>query len=75
MTKVNNSPLLFMRKQGLNAFDKWLVGNGPSERHLKLTLIQDPDGGGYPRLFVELTPKFTKRYLGLKDMYVSFLRL
>ncbi|KAH6700000.1 hypothetical protein BKA61DRAFT_741052 [Leptodontidium sp. MPI-SDFR-AT-0119] len=37
-------------------------------RHLKLTLIRDPDGGGRARLFVELTPEFTKRYLGSKDM-------
>ena len=58
-----------------------ITGNRPEAlvelryRHLKLTLIRDPDGSGLPRLFVELTPEFTKRYLGSKDMYVSFLRL
>ncbi|KAH7418893.1 hypothetical protein BKA64DRAFT_763767 [Cadophora sp. MPI-SDFR-AT-0126] len=31
-------------------------------------LSSDPDGGGRARLFVELTPEFTKRYLGSKDM-------
>jgi len=57
-----------------------ITGNRPEAlvelryRHLKLTLIRDPDGGGRPRLFVELTPEFTKRYLGAKDMYVPFLR-
>ncbi|KAL5312965.1 hypothetical protein ACEPPN_019391 [Leptodophora sp. 'Broadleaf-Isolate-01'] len=51
-----------------------ITGNRPEAlvelryRHLKLTLIRDPDGGGRPRLFVELTPEFTKRYLGSKDM-------
>ncbi|KAH7364031.1 hypothetical protein BKA65DRAFT_522596 [Rhexocercosporidium sp. MPI-PUGE-AT-0058] len=37
-------------------------------RHLKLTLIRDPDGRGRPRLFVELTPEFTKGFLGSKDV-------
>jgi hypothetical protein len=51
-----------------------ITGNRPEAlvelryRHLKLTLIRDPDGGGRPRLFAELTPEFTKRYLGSKDM-------
>jgi hypothetical protein len=58
-----------------------ITGNRPEAlvelryRHLKLSLIRDPDGGSRPRLFVELTPEFTKRYLGSKDMYVTFLRL
>lgn len=58
-----------------------ITGNRPEAlvelryRHLKLTLIRDPDGGGRPRLVVELTPEFTKRYLGSKDVYVPFLRL
>ncbi|KAH6721988.1 hypothetical protein BKA61DRAFT_666735 [Leptodontidium sp. MPI-SDFR-AT-0119] len=37
-------------------------------RHLKLTLIRDPDRGSRPRLFIKLTPKFTKGFLGSKDM-------
>ncbi|XMA19909.1 hypothetical protein WAI453_012700 [Rhynchosporium graminicola] len=51
-----------------------ITGNRPEAlvelryRHLKLTLIRDPDGGSRPRLFIELTPEFTKRYLGAKDM-------
>jgi Protein of unknown function (DUF3435) len=38
-------------------------------RHLKLTLIRDPNGGR-PRLFIELTAEFTRGFLGLKDAYV-----
>ncbi|CZS92472.1 uncharacterized protein RAG0_03051 [Rhynchosporium agropyri] len=51
-----------------------ITGNRPEAlvelryRHLKLTLIRDPKGVGRPRLFVELTSEFTKRYLGAKDM-------
>ncbi|KAH7379060.1 hypothetical protein BKA64DRAFT_648481 [Cadophora sp. MPI-SDFR-AT-0126] len=51
-----------------------ITGNRPEAlvelryRHLKLTLIRDPDGGGRPRLFVELTPEFTKGFLGSKDV-------
>ena len=57
-----------------------ITGNRPEAlvnlryRHLKLTLIRDPDGGR-PRLFVELTPEFTKGFLGSKDVYVAFVRL
>jgi hypothetical protein len=34
-------------------------------RDLVLTLIRDPEGGR-PRLFIFLTPEFTKKYLGKK---------
>jgi len=44
-------------------------------RHLKLTLIRNPDGGGRPRIFIELTPEFTKGFLGSKDVYVPFFCL
>ena len=58
-----------------------ITGNRPEAlvelryRHLKLTLIRDLDGGGRPRLFVELTPEFTKGFLGSKDVYIRFCRL
>lgn len=39
-------------------------------RHLQLNLIRDPDGGR-PRLFIYLTPEFTKTFLGKKEPYVS----
>ncbi|KAJ5111736.1 hypothetical protein NUU61_001366 [Penicillium alfredii] len=35
-------------------------------RDLSLTLIRDPDGG-CPRLFIYLTPEFTKTFLGKKE--------
>jgi hypothetical protein len=35
--------------------------------HLDLTLIRDPSGGR-PRLFIKLSPEFTKGFLGLKDV-------
>lgn len=35
-------------------------------RHLQLNLIRDPDGGR-PRLFIYLTPEFTKTFLGKKE--------
>jgi hypothetical protein len=41
-------------------------------RHLELTLIRDP-GGGRPRLFIYLTPEFTKKFLGEKEPYVSVM--
>jgi hypothetical protein len=52
-----------------------ITGNRPEAlvelrfRHLKLTLIRDPNGGR-PRLFIELTAEFTKGFLGLKDACV-----
>ena len=41
-------------------------------RYLKLTLIRDPtsQSGLYPRLFIELTAKYTKTFLSMKDKYV-----
>jgi hypothetical protein len=50
-----------------------ITGNRPEAlvelrlRHLELTLIRDPSGGR-PRLFIELSPQFTKGFLGLKDV-------
>lgn len=35
-------------------------------RNLLLTLVRDPDGGR-PRLFIYLTPEFTKTFLGEKE--------
>jgi hypothetical protein len=41
-------------------------------RHIELTLIRDPEGPeGPPRLFIHLTPEFTKKYLGKKQAYVT----
>jgi hypothetical protein len=58
-----------------------LTGNRPDAlvnlcyRHFKLALVRDPEDltGRYPRLFIELTPEFTKTFLGAKDKYASFL--
>jgi Protein of unknown function (DUF3435) len=36
-------------------------------RHLRLTLIRHPDGGR-PRLFIYLTPEFTKPFLSTKEL-------
>jgi hypothetical protein len=53
-----------------------ITGNRPEAlvelryRHLQLTLIRDPTMDR-PRLFIELTPEFTKGYLGMKDKCVS----
>jgi len=58
-----------------------ITGNQPEAlvdlryRYLKLTFIRDPDGGGRPRFFVELTPEITKGFLGSKDVYIRFCRL
>ena len=41
-------------------------------RDLRLTLIRDPEGGR-PRLFIFLTPEFTKRFLGKKAPWVSMI--
>lgn len=52
-----------------------ITGNRPEAllqlryQHLKLTLIQDYDNPR-PRLFIGLTTKFTKGFLGIKDAYV-----
>ena len=35
-------------------------------RDLVLTLVRDPEGG-HPRLFIYLTPEFTKTFLGEKE--------
>lgn len=38
-------------------------------RDLMLTLVRDPEGGR-PRLFIYLTPEFTKTFLGEKEQWV-----
>jgi len=54
-----------------------ITGNRPEAilelryRHLRLTLIRDPNGGT-PRLFIELTAEFIKGYLGAEDARVFF---
>jgi hypothetical protein len=39
-------------------------------RHIRVTLLRDPDGGPH-RVLLEFTFEFTKEFLGIKDMYVS----
>jgi len=52
-----------------------ITGNRPEAlvqlryRHLKLTLIRDQNSPR-PRLFIELTAEFAKRFLGMKDACV-----
>jgi Protein of unknown function (DUF3435) len=52
-----------------------ITGNRPDAlvelryQHLQITLIRDPTADR-PRLFIELTPEFTKTYLGIKDKCV-----
>ena len=41
-----------------------------SYRHIRVTLMRDPDGGPH-RVVLELTFEFTKEYLGIKDQYAS----
>jgi Protein of unknown function (DUF3435) len=58
-----------------------LTGNRPGAlvhlqyRHLKLSLVRDPEDptGCHPRLFIELTPEFTKSFLGAKNSYELFI--
>jgi len=53
-----------------------ITGNRPEAlvslrfRHLNLTLIRDRYADR-PRLFIELTAEYTKRYLGIKDACVK----
>ncbi|KAI1664624.1 DUF3435 domain containing protein [Pyrenophora tritici-repentis] len=37
-------------------------------RHIQVTLLRDPKGGPY-RVLLEFTFKFTKEFLGIKDLY------
>lgn len=36
-------------------------------RHIKVTLLRDPDGGSH-QVVLEFTFEFTKKYLGIKDL-------
>lgn len=59
-----------------------ITGNRPEAivnlryRHLMLSFVRDPADptGNHPRLFIELSPEYTKRFLGSKDMSVLSLR-
>ena len=52
-----------------------IIGNQPGAlvnlcfQHLNLTLIRDQNADR-PRLFIELTTKYTKGYLSMKDAYL-----
>jgi hypothetical protein len=41
-------------------------------QHVQVTLLRDPEGSPY-RVLLEFTFKFTKQFLGIKDMSVSTL--
>lgn len=53
-----------------------ITGNRPSAllavryRHIKVTLLPDPEGGKQPRVLIEIVFNHTKGYLGEKDAYV-----
>lgn len=53
-----------------------ITGNRPSAllavryRHIKVTLLPDPEGGEQPRVLIEIVFHHTKGYLGEKDAYV-----
>ena len=53
-----------------------ITGNRPSAllavryQHIKVTLLEDPDGGEQPRVLIEIVFNHTKGYLGEKDAYV-----
>ena len=52
-----------------------ITGNRPGAllavryRHIKVTLLPDPDGGEQPRVLIEIVFNHTKGYLGEKDAY------
>ena len=54
-----------------------ITGNRPGAllavryRHIKVTLLPDPDGGEQPRVLMEIIFPHTKGYLGEKDACVS----
>ncbi len=58
-----------------------ITGNRPSAllavryQHVKVTLLQDPDGGEQPRVLIEIVFNHTKGYLGEKDAYVFTLHI
>ncbi|KAL9594077.1 MAG: hypothetical protein Q9179_005569, partial [Wetmoreana sp. 5 TL-2023] len=53
-----------------------ITGNRPAAllavryRHIKVTLLPDPEGGEQPRVLIEIVFHHTKGYLGEKDAYV-----
>ncbi len=53
-----------------------ITGNRPSAllavryRHIKVTLLPDPESGEQPRVLIEIIFHHTKGYLGEKDAYV-----
>ena len=53
-----------------------ITGNRPSALlavcygQVKVTLLQDPNGGDWPRVLIEIAYKHTKSYLGAKDTFV-----
>ena len=53
-----------------------ITGNRPSAllavryQHIKVTLLEDPNGGEQPRVLIEIVFNHTKGYLGEKDVYV-----
>jgi Protein of unknown function (DUF3435) len=50
-----------------------IIGNRPSAllavryRHIKMTLLKDPDGGKQPRMLIEVIFNHTKDYLREKE--------
>jgi len=58
-----------------------ITGNRPGAllavryRHIKVTLLPDPDGGEQPRVLIEIIFPNTKGYLGEKDAWVFLLML
>lgn len=53
-----------------------ITGNRPGAllaicyKHVKITLLPDPEGGSIPRRLIEIAFKHTKGYLGQKESYV-----
>jgi len=53
-----------------------ITGNRPAAllaicyRHVKVTLLPDPNGGERPRVILEIVYKYTKGYLGQKEAFV-----
>ncbi len=53
-----------------------ITGNRPAAllavcyQHIKVTLLPDPNGGGRPRVILEIVYKYTKGYLGQKEAFV-----
>ena len=58
-----------------------ITGNRPAAllaicyRHVKVTLLADPNGGERPRVMLEIVYSYTKGYLGNKDVFVHPLHV